>query len=101
MDQLDPAVQRRFDLKVRFDPLRGAQAAELLTRYCHAQGLPAPDARELGQVQSLNLLTPGDFASVKRQSRLRPIQSPADWVKALQAECSLKPRAKSSGMGFI
>lgn len=101
MDQLDPAVQRRFDLKVRFDPLRGAQAAELLTRYCHAQGLPAPDARELGQVQSLNLLTPGDFASVKRQSRLRPIQSPADWVKALQAECALKPRAKSSGMGFI
>lgn len=101
MDQLDPAVQRRFDLKVRFDPLRGSQAAELLTRYCQAQGLPAPDARELSQVQSLTLLTPGDFAAVKRQGRLRPIQSPADWVKALQAECSLKPRAKSSGMGFI
>lgn len=101
MDQLDPAVQRRFDLKVRFDPLRGSQAAELLTRYVHAQGLPAPDARELSQVQSLNLLTPGDFAAVKRQSRLRPLQTVADWVKALQAECALKPRAKSSGMGFV
>jgi hypothetical protein len=49
-------------------------------------------------VHTLTRLTPGDFAAVRRQSRLRPLHSASDWVKALQAECALKPQTKTSGM---
>ena len=101
MDKLDPAVLRRFDLKVRFGPLRPAQAAQLLQRHCQQHQLPEPSAAELTQVQALARLTPGDFAAVHRQSRLRPLHSASDWVKALQAECALKPQTKTSGMGFL
>ena len=101
MDKLDPAVLRRFDLKVRFGPLRPAQAAQLLQRHCQQHQLPEPSAAELAQVQTLTRLTPGDFAAVHRQSRLRPLHSASDWVKALQAECVLKPQTKTSGMGFL
>ena len=101
MDKLDPAVLRRFDLKVRFGPLRPAQAAQLLQRHCQQHQLPEPSAAELAQVQALARLTPGDFAAVHRQSRLRPLHSASDWVKALQAECALKPQTKTSGMGFL
>jgi hypothetical protein len=101
MDKLDPAVLRRFDLKVRFGPLRPAQAAQLLQRHCQQHQLPEPSAAELAQVQTLTRLTPGDFAAVPRQSRLRPLHSASDWVKALQAECALKPHTKTSGMGFL
>jgi transitional endoplasmic reticulum ATPase len=52
-------------------------------------------------VQALARLTPGDFAAVHRQSRLRPLHSASDWVKALQAECALKPQTRTSGMGFL
>ena len=101
MDKLDPAVLRRFDLKVRFGPLRPAQAAQLLQRHCQQHHLPEPSAAELAQVQALARLTPGDFAAVHRQSRLRALHSASDWVKALQAECALKPQTKTSGMGFL
>ena len=101
MDKLDPAVLRRFDLKVRFDPLRPQQAAQLLLRHCQQHGLPEPDSQDLARLQQLTQLTPGDYAAVQRQSRLRPLRSVADWVRALQAECELKPKAKRSGMGFV
>ncbi len=101
MDKLDPAVLRRFDLKVRFDPLRPEQAAQLLQRHCQQQGLPEPRTQDLQQLQQLTQLTPGDYAAVQRQGRLRPLRSATDWVRALQAECALKPKAKSGGMGFV
>ncbi len=101
MDRLDPAVLRRFDLKVRFDPLRPEQAAELLRRHCALQGLPEPGDDELRRLQALTQLTPGDYAAVLRQSRLRPLRHAGDWVAALQTECALKPKVKSGGMGFV
>ena len=101
MDKLDPAVLRRFDLKVRFNPLQPEQAKALLERYCEQLKLPQPDAPELARLQSLTQLTPGDFAAVQRQSRLRPLRNAGDWVNALQAECAIKPKAKTSGIGFV
>jgi SpoVK/Ycf46/Vps4 family AAA+-type ATPase len=101
MDQLDPAVLRRFDLKVRFNPLRSEQAAELLQHHCRLHGLPAPDAADLQRLRTLTQLTPGDYAAVQRQSRLRPLTSASAWVTALEAECALKPKAHRGGMGFV
>ena len=59
MGQLDPAVLRRFDLKVKLDALRPEQAAQLLLRHCQQQGLPEPSPSELARLRSLNNLTPG------------------------------------------
>ncbi|PUE06872.1 hypothetical protein B9Z51_13170 [Limnohabitans sp. T6-5] len=101
MTQLDTAVLRRFDMKVHFDFLRPQQAAQLLLRHCQQQGLAEPGAPELTQLAALNNLTPGDFAAVQRQSRLRPLRSASDWVKALQAESAIKPGAKGASMGFL
>jgi transitional endoplasmic reticulum ATPase len=101
MAQLDPAVLRRFDMKVHFDFLRPQQAAQLLLRHCQQQGLGEPGALELAQLAALKNLTPGDFAAVQRQSRLRPLRSASDWVKALQAESAIKPGAKGASIGFL
>ena len=101
MGQLDPAVLRRFDLKVKLDALRPQQAAQLLLRHCQQQGLAEPGPLELSQLQSLSNLTPGDFAAVLRQSRLRPLRSASDWVKALQGESTIKPGGQSKPFGFV
>ena len=101
MGQLDAAVLRRFDLKVKLDALRPEQAAQLLLRHCQQQGLPEPGPAELAQLQALSNLTPGDFAAVLRQSRLRPLRDASAWVQALQGESTIKPGAKSKSIGFV
>ena len=101
MGQLDAAVLRRFDLKVKLDALRPEQAAQLLLRHCQQQGLPEPGPAELAKLQALSNLTPGDFAAVLRQSRLRPLRDASAWVQALQGESTIKPGAKSQSIGFV
>lgn len=90
MDDLDSAALRRFDLKVKFDFLRHEQAWDLLLRHCQAMGLPAPEGTLFRQMAQMDKLTPGDFATVTRQHRFRPIHSPTAFVAALQDECSVK-----------
>ena len=92
MDGLDQASLRRFDLKVKFDYLRPAQAAEMLRRHCVKLGLPIPDAAETLARQRLANLTLGDFAAVMRRHRFHPIDSSAELVGALQAECAIKAK---------
>lgn len=66
----------------------------------------APDlAVALERLARLHQLTPGDFAAVVRQSRLRPLVSPVDLVAALERECALKAGndrgGQGGGMGFL
>ena len=78
-------VLRRFDLKVKLKALRPEQAAQLLQRHCQQQGLDEPNPSDLTLLQSLNNLTPGDFAAVLRQSRLRPLRSASKtWQPSLR-----------------
>ena len=100
MTGLDQAAMRRFDLKVKFDFLRPEQTRELLCRYCEQLQFPAPQPDLLHRVTRLSCLTPGDFATVLRQSRFRPIASAAALVSALEAECAMKKEAKAS-LGFL
>lgn len=100
MQGLDQAALRRFDLKVRFDFLRAEQACALLCRYGEQLKLGSPGEAELARIKRLNRLTPGDFAAVVRQHRFRPVESSAQMVAALEAECALKEGARQA-IGFV
>ena len=100
MDGLDQAALRRFDLKVRFGYLRPEQAAELLRRHCQELGLPTPCPEEIARLRRLANLTPGDFATVMRQHRFRPLENPTGLIGALETECALKEGARPA-IGFV
>ena len=101
MAGLDSAALRRFDLKLKFDYLQTPQALQLLQRHCQHMGLSEPTPQDRQALAALGQLTPGDYAAVVRQSRLRPIQSASHMVQALAEECALKPGAKNRSIGFI
>jgi SpoVK/Ycf46/Vps4 family AAA+-type ATPase len=100
MEGLDQAALRRFDLKVKFDFLKPAQARELLRRHCIQLSISAPQSEQEARLQRLSKLTPGDFAAVARQNRFRPITSADNLVTALEAECAVKEGARA-GIGFL
>lgn len=117
MTQLDPAALRRFDLNVKFDYLRPAQAMQLFSGYSkllfkhkrkatkkfetELDCVAVDAARHLDRVARLRNLTPGDFAAVVRQSRLQPIASPLALVVALEKVCGLKEGGAHAPMGFM
>jgi len=74
IDALDPAVFRRFALKLRFDPLRAEQRWEMLVATLHALAIPLGDGVSVERLRSAlhrqSGLTPGDFAAVSRKIRL-------------------------------
>ena len=100
MQDLDPAVLRRFDLKAQFGYLQTEQAWRLLQGYCASMKLPAPSAAEQSQMMRLENLTPGDFSAVQRRHQFAPLANPTALVTALQEECRLKEQ-RSSTIGFV
>ena len=103
LGSLHAAAQGRFTFKILFLPLTAAQREQMFT----TQAL-AGDARELtfarGQrLGSLTQLCPGDFAAVKRQTKIVDTRLTSDeFLAQLEAEHRLKPgvqRARS--IGFV
>ena len=99
MDSLDAAALRRFDLKIRFDYLKPEQAHILFFDAAQRLGLEVPKDIEV-RLAGLECLTPGDFANVTRQARLRQIASANELLKRLAAECAVKPEGKRRPIGF-
>ncbi|BBP01056.1 AAA family ATPase [Sulfuriferula nivalis] len=99
MSSLDPAALRRFDLKLRFDYLKPEQAWLMFTDTIAKLGLPLDESLQKS-VAALAMLTPGDFATVSRQARLRKITDDADLLSRLTDECALKPDANKRAIGF-
>ena len=99
MDGFDPAALRRFDLKLRFEPLRPEQALALLQSHCTAQSWALPE-NALAALTQLPQLTPGDFAAALRQHRFAPLADAPALLKVLQAECALKEHS-GQRMGFV
>lgn len=98
MDGLDQAVLRRFDVKVKFDYLSPEKAWALFDRHCQLMAFENNEALR-PTLQRLNNLTPGDFATVMRLSRFKPITSGAGLIAALAAECEIKEGLKPT-IGF-
>jgi SpoVK/Ycf46/Vps4 family AAA+-type ATPase len=99
MDSLDAAALRRFDMKVKFDYLKPDQAWQLFLDTTAKLGLETDQVHK-GQLDMLRLLTPGDFANVVRQSRLRTISSASELIGLLEAECKIKPESGKQKIGF-
>lgn len=100
MDNLDRASLRRFDLKVEFGYLRGEQVWQLFKAYAKELGIETPKELEK-EVRSLRFATPGDFASIVRQSRFRPIEDGRDLLERLREEIEFKKVENGNSMGFI
>ena len=88
MGSLDAAALRRFDMKVKFDFLKPEQAWQIFQDTAAKFQLEAVDT-DLVELSRLSWLTPGDFANVVRQSRLRKMKSTQDFINRLMAECEL------------
>jgi transitional endoplasmic reticulum ATPase len=97
LDRIDEATMRRFDLKLEFRFLLAAQAGELMRRTCEQLGLYEPGCEAL--VTAIPRLTPGDFAAVIRQARLRPMSSAREVANRLQEEVGYKRGARQA-IGF-
>ena len=106
MDRLDPAVLRRFDLKIQFGYLRTDQAETLFSRVlADLQGYYRPRrSTESVQVRlsKLSTLTPGDFATVVRQARALGVCYDAEQLLgALEAEFRAKMSGGKQVRGFV
>ena len=89
---LDPASLRRFVFKAKLGYLTAEQAERAFRFFFELD--PAPE------LARMRILTPGDFAVVRRQARLRDRLGDADaLVRMLQDECDAKPE-RSGTVGF-
>lgn len=102
MNSLDAASIRRFDFKIKFDYMSPVQAWNMFTRVLQEQGYDTsqnlvPFKQALGK---LSVLTPGDFATIVRQTQsLGRVMTPAILLEGLAKECQAKP-SFSRPMGF-
>lgn len=101
IDGLDTACIRRFDLKAKFDYLQPHQVRSLAERMLRLMDLEA-DEKIMKDLLAMRMLTPGDFAALKRQHEFFPVKSAADFLTRLQDDCRLKVRGgKSLHAGFL
>ena len=99
IDNLDKACLRRFDLKLEFGYLLPEQSQNLFKKECTLLKVKF-DENAAKKVSNLGLLTPGDFASVRRQAKFRPIKNGNDFCHRLELEVALKNEKKSVKIGF-
>ena len=99
IDNLDKASLRRFDLKLEFGYLLPNQALNLFKKECALLKVKF-DENAAKKISNLGLLAPGDFASVRRQAKFRPIKNGDDFYERLEQEVALKNEEKSARIGF-
>ncbi|WP_103610919.1 ATP-binding protein [Campylobacter concisus] len=99
INNLDKACLRRFDLKLEFGYLLPEQARNLFKKECALLKVKF-DENASKKVSNLGLLAPGDFASVRRQAKFRPIKNGDDFCHRLKLEVALKNEEKSAKIGF-
>jgi SpoVK/Ycf46/Vps4 family AAA+-type ATPase len=101
--ELDEAALRRFTFKIQFRPLTAEQRERMFV----AEALAGEAARlteEQGErLRRLDALTPGDFASVRRQIDVLGEAFEADeFLSQLEAEHRVKPEVRQQrGIGFL
>jgi SpoVK/Ycf46/Vps4 family AAA+-type ATPase len=100
IDAMDPAILRRFDMKIEFGCLSLQQLLSVFGQHCQMLGLGEPSAEVLGSLRRLTNTTIGDFAVVSRQSRLNRISSPEMLLSRMQEECAFRDETRRP-IGFL
>ncbi len=102
-NELDEAALRRFTFKVQFKPLTAAQRERMFIAEALGNEAAAFTRDQAARLAQLGALTPGDFASVKRQvDVLGEAFAPDEFLSQLEAEHRIKPEVRQQrGMGFL
>lgn len=101
MHSLDQASLRRFALKIKFDFLKPEQRWQLFVAQTKKIP-PQHGTRFRAALDQLTNLTPGDFATVRRQAKLLGVTlTPDEMLKRLTQESKTKGNAVSRPIGFI
>ncbi|CAA6810056.1 MAG: ATPase, AAA family [uncultured Sulfurovum sp.] len=101
IEHLDQASLRRFDLKLEFKSLLPEQLEKIFISYTKELNIEAPTTHELHEIRSMKKLTPGDFATISRQSKFKKVASATEFIKRLKEEQKLKKEKNGNAMGFI
>ena len=103
MGDLDEASLRRFDYKIHFGYLTAIQCRQLLDEALTSLKAPTEvDPLTTHRLERLDRLTPGDFAMVVRQLRLRGGTPDAVTViERLAAELALKRKTEPRKVEFV
>ena len=101
--ELDEAALRRFTFKIQFKPLTGAQRERMFVAEALDGDVDRLTPEQRSRLSQLGALTPGDFASVKRQvDVLGEVFMPDEFLSQLEAEHRVKPEVRQQrGMGFL
>ena len=94
-DRIDEAALRRFTFKIQFKPLTREQREKMFA----TEALDGNSANLTGKISDrlnkLQMLTPGDFAAVKRQiTLLDETLTPEEFLEQLEQEHKVKPDIK-------
>ena len=106
-DVLDLASQRRFDLKVCFEPLRPQQRVGMFNALVERLGIVKTDGQStcppeiVTTLHAMPQLTPGDFAVVRRKLGLTRIPVDAESVLAGLSEEHRYKQHLGRAIGFL
>jgi SpoVK/Ycf46/Vps4 family AAA+-type ATPase len=102
-DELDEAALRRFTFKIRFKGLTAEQRERMFVAEALDGKADIFTDEQRERLRKLDLLSPGDFASVKRQTEvLDEVFEPDEFLSQLEAEHRVKPEVRQQrGMGFV
>ena len=97
LQNLDPAVMRRFTFKLKFDYLDDEGKKVFFERFFGTD----LDEGELSELKALERLTPGDFRTVRQELfYLNEKPSNRERIAALREECELKGASAQVPIGF-
>jgi len=101
--ELDEAALRRFTFKVQFKPLTAAQRERMFIAEALDGDATRLSGEQIERLKRLDALTPGDFASVKRQiDVLGEAFEPDEFLSQLESEHRVKPEVRQQrGIGFL
>ena len=101
-DELDEAALRRFTFKVRFKPLSVDQRMAMFVAEALAGAAAQLSVEQRQRLATLDQLTPGDFAAVKRQVEILGAEfEPDEFLAQLESEHRVKPGVRERrGIGF-
>ena len=103
MESLDAASLRRFDMKIKFNFLKLEQAWDLFQSIFEERGIELIDKDHWQKgLDKSRTLTPGDFATVVRKSRISGIElSPDEMLTGLAGEVAFKDSESGRNIGFF